>query len=109
MRSVLHALMLPYSECQQCLPCRADIGLLAAGAIVFGTQALVPAYKDSYEKWYPQIKKPAWNPPKWVFPAVWIPLKIMQSVRQHLGSSMHAVRIKDMNAACYACILALLA
>ncbi len=22
----------------------------------------------------------SWNPPNWVFPAVWIPLKVMQSV-----------------------------
>ncbi|MEW5314702.1 MAG: hypothetical protein WDW38_006175 [Sanguina aurantia] len=29
-------------------------------------------------KWYDGIKKPRWNPPKWAFPAVWIPLKLMQ-------------------------------
>ncbi|KAK9906787.1 hypothetical protein WJX75_008014 [Coccomyxa subellipsoidea] len=49
----------------------ADLGLVAAGAIVFGLQKLVPAYEESY--------KVCWNPPSWVFPAVWIPLKILQS------------------------------
>ncbi|CAL8462405.1 g1938 [Coccomyxa elongata] len=57
----------------------ADLGLLAAGAIVFGLQKLVPAYEESYKVWYPKLRKPSWNPPNWIFPAVWIPLKILQS------------------------------
>ncbi|EFN54605.1 hypothetical protein CHLNCDRAFT_24614, partial [Chlorella variabilis] len=30
--------------------------------------------------WYEALAKPAWTPPNWVFPAVWIPLKVLQSV-----------------------------
>lgn len=28
---------------------------------------------------YQNLRKPKWTPKNWVFPAVWIPLKIMQS------------------------------
>lgn len=44
----------------------------------------VPTYDAS---WYKAIKRPTWTPPNWVFPAVWIPLKVMQSV-SHLDG-MH--------------------
>jgi benzodiazapine receptor len=37
----------------------------------------VPTYDAS---WYKAIRKPTWTPPNWVFPAVWIPLKVLQSV-----------------------------
>ncbi|KAK9817800.1 hypothetical protein WJX72_002358 [[Myrmecia] bisecta] len=53
-----------------------DWSILAAGAVVFGVQRLVPDFDPT---WYQQLKKPDWTPPDWVFPTVWIPLKIAQS------------------------------
>lgn len=57
---------------------RADpLGLVAAGAVVFGVQKLTKTYDAS---WYAAVKKPSWTPPNWAFPAAWIPLKALQSV-----------------------------
>ncbi|KAL3148375.1 hypothetical protein ABBQ38_013831 [Trebouxia sp. C0009 RCD-2024] len=56
---------------------QADAGLLTAGAVVFGVQRLVPTMDPT---WYRSLKKPEWTPPNWMFPAVWIPLKLAQSV-----------------------------
>jgi tryptophan-rich sensory protein len=53
------------------------LGVVAAGAVVFGVQKLTPTFDAS---WYKAIKKPEWTPPNWAFPAVWIPLKALQSV-----------------------------
>lgn len=30
------------------------------------------------EDWYAKLRKPWWNPPNWVFPIMWVPLKILQ-------------------------------
>jgi benzodiazapine receptor len=44
--------------------------------VVFGVQRLVPTFKPD---WYRALRKPSWTPPNWIFPAVWIPLKLLQS------------------------------
>ena len=62
---------------------------------MFGVQALVPAYEDSYKVWYPKLRHPSWNPPPWVFPAVWIPLKLLQSVRSRIVHLTIAVQLSS--------------
>ena len=32
------------------------------------------------EEWYAALTQPSWNPPAWVFPAMWIPIKLAQTV-----------------------------
>lgn len=63
------------------VPWKDILGLGAATGVVFGVQRLVPTYDQTF---YKGLKKPTWNPPNWVFPAVWIPLKVMQSVALYL-------------------------
>mmetsp|Transcript_6367 Transcript_6367/g.11499 ORF Transcript_6367/g.11499 Transcript_6367/m.11499 type:complete len:192 (-) Transcript_6367:1427-2002(-) len=56
---------------------------LAASAftMIFVYPRIVPTGPDpATDKWYQNLTKPKWQPPKWVFPAVWIPLKAMQCV-----------------------------
>eukprot|EP01026_Neomeris_dumetosa_P078246 TRINITY_DN8455_c1_g1_i1.p1 TRINITY_DN8455_c1_g1~~TRINITY_DN8455_c1_g1_i1.p1 ORF type:complete len:173 (+),score=16.99 TRINITY_DN8455_c1_g1_i1:93-611(+) len=51
--------------------------LLLSTGIIFGEMKLTP---NNDLKWYSQLNKPKWNPPNWVFPAVWTPLKILQTI-----------------------------
>mmetsp|Transcript_3785 Transcript_3785/g.8343 ORF Transcript_3785/g.8343 Transcript_3785/m.8343 type:complete len:205 (+) Transcript_3785:36-650(+) len=56
--------------------------VLSAGAfsLAFVLPRLVPSGGDpSSDKWYAALHKPSWQPPGFVFPLVWIPLKAMQT------------------------------
>lgn len=52
-------------------------GLAGCFGFVFGIQKLVPTGDMA---WYRKVRKPSWNPPNWLFPVMWIPLKTMQSI-----------------------------
>lgn len=65
------------------LPPRARPGLALAGFIVaafaagaIGSWATFPAVRD----WFPQVVKPAWNPPGWLFGPVWTTLYVLMGV-----------------------------
>ena len=60
------------------------IGQLAWLAVVQGSSQ-IQGYVQSNtatlnEEWYAALTQPSWNPPAWVFPAMWIPIKLAQTV-----------------------------
>jgi translocator protein len=36
--------------------------------------------RRSVDTWYPQLKKPEWNPPNWIFGPVWSALYLMMAI-----------------------------
>ena len=68
----------------------------AAGAVlVFGAGRLIPDHSASYKEWYPSLEKPSWNPPGYVFPLIWIPLKLLQSAALAIIGKVAAADIKN--------------
>lgn len=57
---------------------RAVLGFLVWVAICFSAAALGGFFIPG--DWYAQLKKPAWNPPNWLFGPVWTALYLMMAV-----------------------------
>lgn len=54
------------------------VGLLRKIQVRLGWAQPRQTLVESQKTWYRAIRKPSWTPKDWMFPAVWIPLKIMQ-------------------------------
>lgn len=68
----------------------------AAGAVlVFGAGRLIPDFSANYKEWYPSLAKPSWNPPGYVFPMVWIPLKLLQSAALAVVGKVAVADVKN--------------
>jgi tryptophan-rich sensory protein len=50
-----------------------------SGSVNQGNGSANNATSPATDPWYRALRKPWYHPPSWVFPAVWIPLKILQS------------------------------
>ncbi|KAF6003210.1 hypothetical protein F1559_001134 [Cyanidiococcus yangmingshanensis] len=44
-----------------------------------GNGSINEATSPATDSWYRSLRKPWYHPPNWVFPAVWIPLKVLQT------------------------------
>ncbi len=61
------------------------LALVVALAIPFAAAAIgAQATNDSVNTWYKTLRKPAWNPPSWVFGPVWTLLYTMMGVASWL-------------------------
>ncbi len=54
------------------------IGFLAASFTAAAIGGLTTA--DNVRTWYPEINKPSWNPPSWLFGPVWTVLYVFMSI-----------------------------
>src|SRR5689334_4344453 len=80
--------------------CQLDLHKGCSGAAVLSLcahQAVANMQVPTYDaSWYKAITKPKWTPPNWVFPAVWIPLKLAQSVSRQRKRLTTAQDCKQM-------------
>ncbi len=60
--------------------------LLPAGTAVVGSAATA----SSVSTWYPQLEKPGFSPPSWVFGPVWTALYAMMGIADHLVAASGA-------------------
>lgn len=60
--------------------------LLPAGTALVGSAATA----SSVSTWYPQLEKPGFSPPSWVFGPVWTTLYAMMGIADHLVASSGA-------------------
>lgn len=54
------------------------IGLIRKLQVKLGWSQPRITLAQAQASWYNHLAKPDWTPPEWVFPAVWIPLKLLQ-------------------------------
>ena len=54
------------------------IVVVQASALLQG--AMQPLAEPLQPEWYNNLDKPTWVPPPWLFPLMWIPLKLLQTV-----------------------------
>jgi len=59
------------------------IGQLAWVVVVQGSSRLQGYMQSNTQtlspEWYDKLEKPNWNPPAWLFPVMWIPIKLAQT------------------------------